>query len=358
MKKELGLILITLFMMVGCGGGSGSSTLETEEDSSVNPEDTSDNIDVTPNDADQRPYADSTGHMTYETTVEITGTPPSGGTSTIEGTEEETEVFSNFGYTRRIETFTESTGTFVIPGAQTTTSSSNDHDLIKIIGSVYYKVDFDEMEIERTDLTDVVNVVNALANVVETGDTSQYEEIGTETILGYTCQNYRVESLDGTTCFYRGIPLKTTIDRTTESVDGVSTFKYEQVITDLELNVVLDEGELDLPDYPVINGAQLNSDESNVGTLHLINVYATPPECPDGEGALVVTNDVIVGSVQMDDGSSFEVTGEIGLDNEIYGGFVRDSITVADYTGSRSSTDKLSGTWSSTGDVCYGSWSE
>lgn len=346
MKKQLGLILITLFMMVGCGGGSSSSTSDN------------DNIDVDPNNADQRPYADSTGRMTYETSIEITGTSSSGGTSTIIGTEEETEAFTDFGYIRRIETFTESTGTFVIPGAQTITTSNSDHDLIKIIGSVYYKVDFEEMEIERTDLTDVVNVVNALANAVESGDTTQYEEIGTETILGYTCRNYRVESLDGTTCFYRGVPLKTTIDRITQSADGVSTYKYEQVITKLELNIALNEDELAMPDYPVINGAQLNTDETNVGTLHLINVYATPAGCPDGEGALSVTNDVIVGSVQMDDGTSYEVTGEIGLDNVIYGGFVRDSVTVADYTGTRSDAGTLSGTWTSSGDACFGTWTE
>ncbi len=158
-------------------------------------------------------------------------------------------------------------------------------------------------------------------------------------------------------CEYKRVNLRTTINRTAIDADITSTLNSEVVASNAEFDTVISEDEMALPNFTVINGAQLTGEPHIASQIFTIDVTATPTVCSDSAGTLVVNNDVINGTVRLDStGQSFDVSGQIGPDKKIHGGFVQGSTRVADYSGELSESGNLSGTWQDF-NGCYGTWS-
>jgi hypothetical protein len=370
MNKLFPLLSLVLVFSVGCGGGEtskaasggsgsgsgGNTGSGGNSGSGSNPGSGEGAYSIL------YPYAVETGRISYKVSADQQARSSSG-TSSIKTSGVETLIFSNWGNTRRMETTTHTDATFTIDG-NTTHVSFDDHKLSKVINKLHYFVDFDKKEIKVMDFTDFVSPLNIISNhVLENGEGTIYETSGTEFYSSYECNNLNIiknvnvaVKAGDSVCEYKRVNLRTTIDRIVTVGDIVGTNKLEVVANNVAFNTVIGIDDMSLPDFPVINGAQLIREPHIASQIFMIDINAVPAGCSDGAGTLVVNKDIINGTVRLDStGQSFDVSGQIGPDKKIHGGFIRNSNRVADYNGTLSNGE-LSGAWEDY-KGCYGSWS-
>ena len=384
MKNTPILFLFTLFLTVGCGGGESAQTnLVSDGGGSSNNDDGNgggssidsgsgtdngsgtdgggsacglgDELNTDGEYSILYPFCVRTGRVIYQVTSKQTSSTADG-TMVIDTTGEDSMIFTDWGNTRRLESTSHSDAVFTING-EVTNISTDSHKLSKIIDRSHYHVDFGDEEITRWDFTDFISSLNIISNyILVEGEGIVYEDDGSDFVAGYTCEQKKVADLSGTSCAYKGIELKTVIDLDITTADGTAHMYVEKIATAIEFDTILSTEDLALPDYPVINGAQLNNDNpSGISVIYAVDINAVPLGCSDGSGTLIVKDDVINGTVSLDDNNQvFDVSGEIGPDRKIHGGFVRGDLRVADYEGIATDTG-LSGEWQDFGG-CYGTW--
>ena len=296
------------------------------------------------------PFGYQTGKITFEIKSKLTSSASSG---FVETKGEEEWVFEKWGNTQRRE---ENSSTFV----STIPATDTNHRMILFRENDAYTVSFKESEITHTDMRPIYLIANAVLDKIKDKDDNYAQKGGADIVLGYACTNYTIPVLGEVICWHKGVPLRTTISHSISS-DGTTTFQETEIVAKkINFNVALTEGDLDLPDFPVVNGAQINpSNPSAESVLYNVNVSvdsgATSADCPTGEATIIIKNDVITGIVVLDDGTgSYNVQGQIDLEDNIQGGFVFGGTRVADFAGKRTSTG-ISGTWSANAN-CFGSF--
>lgn len=284
----------------------------------------------------------------------------------METTGEDILTFTDWGNIRKDES-TSHTNATITTADGTKNFSFDNHTMTKIINKSLYGVSFEKEEINKIDFTDFVPGLNYVSNfILDDGQGTVYEDAGFSIINGHVCDKKDIalsnilglngETSTASSCAEKGVDLETVLDILRTDSEGTSHMVVTRTATDIEFDLPLNSADLALPDFPVINGAQLTHDNPNaVAVLYAINISAAPVQCSNGSGTLIVKNDVINGTVSLDNDSQvFDVSGEIGPDKKIYGGFVRGNTRVADYEGVATDTG-LSGTWQDFGG-CYGTW--
>lgn len=140
-----------------------------------------------------------------------------------------TEVFDDYG--KKIFTETKSELIVNVSGSKTT---KQNHMLMLTDGKVHYRVDFKHKKINKSvQNSSEMDGLSLEEMLVKVGG----KKVGTDTVLGYTCTEWEVDSMKA--CLYKGVTLRET---------GKD---YIRVATKAEFDITLTESDFKLPDYPI-----------------------------------------------------------------------------------------------------------
>lgn len=199
----------------------------------------------------QNRYGEKSGIIEYE----ISGGGKVMGVDT-KITGNSTQYFKNYGNTLLTKEKT----------SQTTMGTTQvEEDIFKLVDDTIYSVDLDKKIIFKMKLDGKMKELGMLSANKEDLIKNGGKKIGSETVAGYTCDNWDLKNEK--LCVYKGIPLKiTSTQMGLTHIQKATSVKFESVNEDM----------FTLPQYPEKNQADMMQDMKKQMAQEMKN--ATPEE--------------------------------------------------------------------------------